>query len=57
MAKYQITPKKAVVGVDRLRHYICIHVYKRRTKEYLSKILAKLLHAYTQCVSIVKAKY
>ena len=50
---------KAVVGVDQPRKAVSLHIKKPFSVLFLSKIVfdTKFLHAYFQCVSIVKAKY
>ena len=61
-AKYQIVLSKAVVGVD--RHIQSIYKSHIEKKNCLSShschfvfFLTKLLHAYVQCVYIVKTMY
>ena len=63
-AKYQNTPPKAVVGVDQPTYALSWHKHKPYMKNCLSShschfvnfVCTKLLHAYVQCVNIVKAK-
>ena len=65
-AKYQIVLSNAVVGVDRPMKALSKHLPKLIREKCLSShichfvkihFLTKLLHAYFQCVYIVKTKY